>query len=485
MRLLKKLLVVLVLVAIAAVGTGWYFNRSAVAAVEYRTANVTRGDLVATIGATGTVEPEEVVDVGAQVAGQIVEFGKDTSGKEVDYGSQVQEGQILALIDPAIYQAQVTEAAAQLEAAKASVARSIADLETMRSKLDQASRDWDRAQKLGPSEALAQSAYDNYRALFEQAKANTGVGEAAISQAKASVAQAQSALDRANRNLGFTTIKSPVTGVIIDRRVNIGQTVVASLNAPSLFLLAKDLQRMEVWVAVNEADIGNIHEGQPVTFTVDAFPGHTFRGEVAKIRLNAQMTQNVVTYTVEVSADNSERLLLPYLTANVQFEVSRSDDVLRVPNAALRFTPPTEQIAPAAREEASQSSPGARGGGQGGQGGEREAGGAGGEPRGRRGRGSRDGNGGGATSPPSNAERSRPGNVWVRDGAFVKPIRVRAGATDGVNTEVASADLQDGMEVIVGVQTPGGASRGGPPGAGQTANPFIPQMPRGGGRGMR
>ena len=482
MRLLKKLLVIVVLVALAAVGTGWYFNRSATAAVEYRTANVTRGDLVATIGATGTVEPEEVVDVGAQVAGQIIEFGKDASGKDVDYGSQVKEGEVLAVIDPAIYQAQVTEAAAQLEAAKASVARSVADLETMRSKLDQAGRDWERAQKLGPSEALAQSAYDNYRALFDQAKANIGVGEAAIAQSKASVAQAQSALDRANRNLGFTTIKSPVTGVIIDRRVNIGQTVVASLNAPSLFLLAKDLSRMEVWVAVNEADIGNIHEGQPVTFTVDAFPGHTFRGSVAKIRLNAQMTQNVVTYTVEVSADNAERLLLPYLTANVQFEVSRSDDVMMVPNAALRFTPPTEQITPAVREEMAQTSPGGRGGGERGGGS-----GGGGDGQGRRERGNRgpDGSGrsgDGATSRPSN---SRLGTLWVRDGEFVKPIRVRAGATDGTNTEVAAHELEDGMEVLVAVQAPGGASRGGPPGAGQTANPFIPQMPRSGGRGMR
>ena len=474
MRLLKKLLVILILVALAAVGTGWYFNRSAVAAVEYRTANVTRGDLVATIGATGTVEPEEVVDVGAQVAGQIIEFGKDTTGKEVDYGSQVKGGEVLALIDPAIYQAQVTEAAAQLEAAKASVARSVADLETMRSKLDQASRDWDRAQKLGPSEALAQSAYDNYRALFQQAKANIGVGEAAIAQSKASVAQAQSALDRANRNLGFTTIKSPVTGVIIDRRVNIGQTVVASLNAPSLFLLAKDLQRMEVWVAVNEADIGNIHEGQPVTFTVDAFPGHTFRGSVAKIRLNAQMTQNVVTYTVEVSADNSERLLLPYLTANVQFEVSRSDDVLMVPNAALRFTPPTEQITPAAREEATQAAPGARSGGGGG-GGERGTSG-GGERQGRRGNRTA----GGATSRPANVERFRPGTLWVRDGEFLKPIRVRAGASDGLETEVAGTNLQEGMQVVVAQQQPG-AGRGGAPGA--PANPFIPQLPRGGSRG--
>jgi HlyD family secretion protein len=164
------------------------------------------------------------------------------------------------------------------------------------------------------------------------------VGEAAILQAKAGLAQAEAVLRRAQRNLGYCTITSPVKGVIIDRRVNIGQTVVASLNAPSLFLIAKDLTRMQVWVAVNEADIGKIRPGQPVTFTVDAFQGETFRGEVGKIRLNASMTQNVVTYTVEIITDNASGRLLPYLTANVQFELSRASYVLMVPNAALRWT---------------------------------------------------------------------------------------------------------------------------------------------------
>jgi HlyD family secretion protein len=482
MRLLK-LLLILVIVGLMAGATSWYFNHdNAAAAAEYRTAPVTRGDLVATIGATGTVEPEEAIDVGAQVAGQIVEFGKDKSGKDVDYGSTVEEGQLLAKIDPAIYEAAVTEAEAQLQQSKASVTRAMADLEVAKSKRDQASRDWDRAQKIGPSDALAQSAYDNYRAVFEQAKANVGVSEAAIEQAKASVAQAQSALDRANRNLGFTTIKSPVTGVIIDRRVNIGQTVVASLNAPSLFLLAKDLQRMEVWVAVNEADIGNIHQDQPVSFTVDAFPGHTFHGAVAKIRLNASMTQNVVTYTVEVSADNAEKLLLPYLTANVQFEVSRSDNAMLVPNAALRYTPADEQVSPAAKEEMNR--PTSRPAG--------EASSSGGEQR--QGRRRRDGAGGaggaGATSRPSRSgssgDRWRPGTVWVRDGQFLKPLKVRAGTTDGAQTEIMGQDVTEGMEVVVGqVAQQGSQARGAGGGQQQSANPFIPQFPSRGGRGSR
>ena len=165
------------------------------------------------------------------------------------------------------------------------------------------------------------------------------MGKAAIVQAQGTVSQAEATLKRALQNLSYCTIISPVKGVIIDRRVNIGQTVVASLNAPSLFLLAKDLKRLQVWVSVNEADIGHIKPGQAVTFTVDAFPGEVFSGEVGKVRLNATMTQNVVTYTVEIITDNSNGKLLPYLTANVTFIVGERKNVLLVPNAALRWTP--------------------------------------------------------------------------------------------------------------------------------------------------
>lgn len=180
----------------------------------------------------------------------------------------------------------------------------------VKAKLVQAQQDWNRAQKLGHSEALAPSAYDQYKANYEVAKANVAVTHAAVKQAKAAVAQAQASLNRAQRNLSYCTIKSPVKGVIIDRRVNIGQTVVSSLNAPSLFLIAKDLTRIQVWVSVNEADIGNIHPGLPTTFTVDAFPNQVFHGQVGKVRLNATMTQNVVTYTVVVNTDNSDGKLL-------------------------------------------------------------------------------------------------------------------------------------------------------------------------------
>ena len=340
----KKTAIISAVVVLFVIVAASFLRGSGNKGIVYRTTPVKKGDLLATISATGTVEPEEVVDVGAQVAGQINSFGKDKNGKTIDYGSVVEEGTILAQIDDSLYAADVAMANAQLQQARAGVLRTEADLGQLKSRLNQAKRDWDRAQKLGPSEALAQSSYDAYKSAYEIAQANVAVGEAAIVQSRDAVAQAQATLQRGQRNLSYCTIKSPVKGVIIDRRVNIGQTVVSSLNAPSLFLIAKDLKRMQVWVSVNEADVGNIHPGQPVSFTVDAYPGQIFRGEVGKIRLNATMTQNVVTYTVEVITDNSSGKLLPYLTANAQFELSQHNNVLLVPNAALRWSPLPEQV---------------------------------------------------------------------------------------------------------------------------------------------
>jgi HlyD family secretion protein len=419
-RWLRRVVLILVLLGLAGGAGFWFLNRVRQDEVRYRTAPVTRGNVVASISATGTVEPEEVIDVGAQVAGGITSFGTDATGKPIDYGSAVEEGTVLAQIDDSLYAADEAQAAAQVQQAQAGLVRAQADLEQMKAKLYQAQRDWDRAQKLGPSEALAQTSYDAYQSAYETAKANVAVDEAAIVQAKASVTQAQAFLQRAQRNLSYCTIKSPVKGVIIDRRVNIGQTVVSSLNAPSLFLLAKDLKRMQVWVAVNEADIGNIHPGQPVTFTADAFPGRTFTGQVNKVRLNATMTQNVVTYTVEVTTDNSSGTLLPYLTANVQFELSHQENVLLVSNGALRWSPQPSEIAPEFRGAA----PGRR----------REV-------------------------------------LWVQQGAYVRPLKVTPGISDGTVTEVQGEGLAEGMSAVLGEETAAAAGSA-------TTNPFTPQIGR-------
>lgn len=438
-RPVPKRIIAIAALALIAAAAIWHFSRGKQNAATFQTAAVTRGDLTITISATGTVEPEEVIDVGAQVAGQILSFGKDVDGRTVDYGSHIAAGTVLARIDDSLYVAELANAQAQVKAGQAGLQRAQADLEQYKAKLLQAELDWKRAERLGPSEALAQSSYDAYRSGYETAKANVAVGQAAILQAQADLAQAQANLDRAKRNLGYCTITSPVKGVIIDRRVNIGQTVVASLNAPSLFLIAKDLKRMQVWVAVNEADIGKIHQGIPVSFTVDAFPNQTFTGEVHKVRLNASMTQNVVTYTVEISTDNSSGRLLPYLTANVRFELDRRQGVLMAPNAALRWKPSPEEIDPAFGKPQKDQRP---------------------------------------TGPHKNespatatANGSRKtGTIWLLGpNNLARPLKVAVGQTDGVMTEVSGEGVEEGQEIITGVE----AQRQGKETA---SNPFTPKL---------
>lgn len=322
---------------------GWWFfldKEETVESVAYKTTPVITGQVFSTIRATGTIEPEDLIDIGAQITGQIMAFGVDTEGKEVDYCSEVRKGQLLARIDDVTYKAEVTIATANLNSANARLDSANANVLQLRAKLHQAERDWTRATALGVGDALSQKEYDAYQSAYESALAAVDVGKASVAEAQASIAQAQAQLEKAQRNLSYCEIMSTVDGIVIDRRVNIGQTVTASMNTPSLFLVAKDLKRIEIWVPVNEADIGEIHEGQEVVFTVDAFPNKDFTGTVRRIRLNAAMSSNVVTYTVEVATENPEGVLLPYLTANVEFILGRSaPDALLVPPAALRWQP--------------------------------------------------------------------------------------------------------------------------------------------------
>ncbi|MBI5584538.1 MAG: efflux RND transporter periplasmic adaptor subunit [Deltaproteobacteria bacterium] len=401
------------LVAAALIAGGWWWFGSRDRASGFRTVPVKRGDLKAFISATGTIEPEELVDVGTQVGGMILSFGKDKNGKTIDYGSAVEAGMILAKIDEALSVAAVEHARAQLQQAEANKTSAEATVLPMKARLLQARQDWDRAQQLGPSEALAQSAYDQFKANFEVARANLAAAEAAVIQAQAALVQAQAGLSTALSNLGYCTIRSPVKGVIIDRRVNIGQTVVSSLSAPSLFLIAKDLRRVTVWVSVNEADIGKIYLGQPVTFFVDAYPDREFRGRVDKIRLNATMTQNVVTYIVEVDTDNEDGKLLPYLTANTRFEVGRRQNSLLVPNGALRWSPEPGQVASKARPPAPSS--------------RRETGG-----------------------PQGPGGLKARGTVWVPEGRGVRPVSVAILLTDGTLSAVEGPGLTEGLRVVLG-----------------------------------
>lgn len=409
---MKKLLAMIAtLWGLGAAGV-WYWADTHKARVSYRTVPIRRGDLRTTINATGTIEPEEVVDVGAQVAGKIDGFGTeaDGSGKPIGYGSKVEQGTVLARIDSALFKSRVDQAAGR-------VGRARADIEQAQAKLRQAEREFERARKLQArnSGLIAPQDFDLALANFETSKAALTVCESALAVALAD-------LEEATVNLGYTTIRSPVRGTILDRRINIGQTVVASLNAPSLFLIAKDLSRMEIWSSVNETDIGSIHEGQNVRFTVSSFPGKTFEGKVQQIRLNASMSQNVVTYTVVVFVDNSGGKLLPYLTARLEFEVEARKDVLLVPNAALRWQPRALDVVP--EDRGSLAAP------QGGL--------ASGEhPADRR------------FGPEKAARQSTP-TVWVRAGEFVKRIEARPGLSDGVFTEIQGPAVKEGLEVVVG-----------------------------------
>jgi HlyD family secretion protein len=449
---MKMALALLLVIGLAAGGAAYYTTHMAAdPATNFRTVAIKRGDLLSTITATGTVEPEEVVDVGAQIVGRIKSLGVEPAElkgrnesdidpkerakmKHVDYGSIVHEGTVLARIDPAVYRAQVDQAAASLARAKA-------DLLQLQARFLQAEQEWKRAQSLLPAKAIADTDYDLAVANYTSAKANIGVGDAVIKQC-------ESSLELAKTNYEYTVIQSPVEGVIIARRVNIGQTVVASLNAPSLFLIGKDLRRIEVWASVNEADIGRIHAGMPVRFSVDAFPGETFRGKVDQIRLNATMTQNVVTYTVVVATDNSDGRLLPYLTANVQFEIEQRTNVMLVPNAALRWKPKPQQIDPEMREALAASSdkddspvpPSGKTSGE-------------------------------AKSGKAAKDRDDPPRLWTEVDGFVRPLTVTVGPTDGVMTEISGDGLKEGMEIVVGQQRKEDAE--------QTTNPFMPQLFRG------
>ncbi len=426
MQRLLKIPVVVTAVAVLATGSGaWWWHARGTPHPAFLTMPLTRGDVLATISATGTIEPMESVDVGAQVGGRVIAFGTGVDGKTIDFGSAVKKGAVLAKIDDSVYAADLATAKAQLEQAQAGKLGAEANLKQMKAKLDLAQAQWKQAEGLyqATPRLLAQSDYDTAKANYEVAQSDVSVAEAGVAQAKSSIVQAQAGLQRAQQNLDYCIIKSPVSGIIIDRRVNIGQTVVASLNAPSLFLIAEDLSKMQIWAAVNEGDIGRIRRGMPVTFTVDAFPGQTFQGKVSEVRLNATMNQNVVLYTVVVDIDNSDKRLFPYLTANVRFIADRATNALLVPNAALRWTPSSlAEVAPDERQL--------------------------------------------AIDPPTNDVPSRK-RVWLRDGQFVRPMEVTAGISDGVNTSVTAKALRAGEEVVSGESAAGTQSA--------LNNPFLPR----------
>lgn len=429
---------ILILLLIA--GAWWFYNsqmrRETV--VNFRTEPVVRDTLTSSIAGTGTVEPEELVNVGAQVGGMITEFGKDVNGKSVDYGSVVKAGSVLARIDDSLYSAEVKQCEAALKQSEASILQAEAQIEKAKANINLSEANYslakinmDRSARLLASQSTSQSDFDACKNSFDSAVATVAQNKAELASyqaqhisALASKSAAEAKLASARYNLNYCVITSPVDGVIIDRRVNIGQTVISSMSAPSLFLLAKDLRRMQIWVTVNEADIGQIKPGQPVWFSVDAFQGEEFQGVVHKIRLNATMSSNVVTYVVEVNTDNSDGKLLPYLTANVKFILAQRENVLIVPNSALRFTPGA-QIP-------------------------------------------------GAANVPELASGER--LVWTlnSDGQSITPVKVKTGLNNGSSTEIISGNLSENATVVTAAETVTVAAASS---STENKSPFMPTPP--------
>lgn len=340
------------LVAASVVAGAWltwsHFMKDDEKRLSFRTAVVQKGDFIDKVQATGTLEPQELVDVGAQTSGIITSFGKDDEGRSIDYGSDVKQGQLLAVIDDTFVNLDIRKLDANVLQAKAAIARSEASIKQAEAAYKQARRDRDRAEKLGAGDALSQASYDQYISAEESAAAALVSAKASLEEARASYASASAQLDREKENLKYVRITSPVDGTVIVRQVNVGQTVVSNMSASSLFLIARDLRKMQIWASVNEADIAKVRQGQAVRYTVEALPEETFTGVVNKIRLNATMTSNVVTYIVEIDIENPERKLLPYMSANVDFIVKEDRNMQMVPNEVFQFTPPPSAIDAAA-----------------------------------------------------------------------------------------------------------------------------------------
>jgi HlyD family secretion protein len=477
---MKKLFLVIVILALAGAGV-WYFllrsDTSAAPGVEYRTAKVERGEIIEGVAASGTVQPVVLVQVGTQISGVIEKLF-------ADFNSQVKAGQTIALLDSrrlatqvAADEAAVSRAKADVERMKAAVlqaradvvrtraqaAQARADVARVQALLTQSQHDFERQKTLFDRQLIAASDLDSAVALqgslaaqLSSAQANVDQVDAQIQSAESSVqqdeaqvnvgsaviqqAQAQLAGDRVN--LDYATIVSPVDGTVVSRNVDVGQTVAASLQAPTLFLIAQDLTKIQVQVSVPEADIGKIHKDQPAHFSVDAYTDKSFDGVVSQVRLASTTVQNVVTYTVVVDASNPDGLLFPGMTATLTFEIARSaKDALHVPVTALRVTPAPELLneVPGAPAEGTADKTAKRASG----------------------------------SAGAKSRKSRH-YVYVVDGNNrLRAIAVKPGISDLLSTTIEPVDansLQEGTEIVTAILREAEAA---------TTNPFAPRMPTG------
>jgi HlyD family secretion protein len=370
-------------VAVALLAGGLYFWLAAGNnGPRYRTLPVERGDLVQKVLATGTVNPVTLVQVGSQVSGTI-------SNIYVDFNSKVERGLMVAQIDPALFEAQVAKARADYQSA-------LADVEKGRAEVENTSRTLARMRAVRERDLVSQAEVDDAQMKSDTAKAELAAAQSKVGQTKAS-------LDLAETNLRYTTIRSPVDGIVVDRTVDVGQTVAASFQAPVMFKIAADLAKMQVDTNVDEADIGRVVRGQEATFSVDAYSGEEFSGRVDQVRNAPQQVQNVVTYDVVIMVDNRDLKLKPGMTANVAIITARKNGVLKVANSALRFTPrPAEPGAAGAR-----------------------------------------------AAPPPTEEKGWQ-RVWVVDATGkLTAVPVQVGISDGVDSEVLAGKLAEGQQVVV------------------------------------
>ena len=434
---------IVALVVVAVGGYGIFRLQKARAApdIVWKTVPVEKRKISARVTASGTLSATVTVTVGAQVSGRVAKL-------TADYNSVVKKGELIAKIDPQLFQAAVEQAQANWVQSKAGVARAKAQQK-------------DAELVLARTKALAEQSLAS-AADLQTADTNVTVAKAATEVALATLAQADASLHQARVNLSYTDIFSPIDGTVISRSVDVGQTVASSLQAPILFTIAEDLRKMQVHTNVAEGDVGRLAEDMDATFTVDAFPGQTFKGKVGQIRNAAQTVQNVVTYDAVIDVDNSDQRLRPGMTATVTILYAEREDAVAVPNAALRFRPPPEaasavgvaepgplgsgSVAPGATAASAprrQRPPGSGGGGAG---------------------------GGGGGGKPEGAERERR-TVYVQRGNIAQPVSVVAGLSDGTVSEVVRGDVKPGDEVVIDVNVGGKTSSGtggagGPPGGG-------------------
>ena len=415
---MRRLGLILGVVAVGlAIGGYVFFNGERKTPIRYRTAGVERGTVVSIVNATGTINPVVLVQVGTQVSGMIKSL-------HADFNSSVKAGDTVAVIDPDPFKARREQAASNLEMARSNVARSKIDLA-------QRKRELDRVQSLVAQQFVSQSDVDVALTNYQSAEAQVKVAEAQVKQAEA-------ALNSSELELKYTVIRSPVDGIVVARNVEVGQTVASSFATPNLFLIALDLTKMQVDTNVSESDIGGMTEGKEATFTVDAYPGVRFAGTIRQVRLAPINVQNVVTYNVVVAVDNRDLQLKPGMTANVSIVVAQKDQVLKVPNAALRFSPPHAD-----------------------------------HPDGRSGEGK-------SVKADDRTDRSAPAAGSVDSGGQARriwklgadgepePMTIQAGISDGVSTEVMAGPVAEDDMVVVGIDTLRSERRTGelPPGFG-------------------